>query len=104
MIRIGVVVLRRKAAVDALVEAASGRIDREFSFELFEERLVVRRQTLDLVNVLDGGVGAVGSDLTRGVRKHAQKLLVVALLSWWCGEEGRGGGWKGGKCGGVTTQ
>ena len=71
--------LGRKTRVDALIERASRRIDREFFFILLEKFLVVVRQPINFVKVFHGSVWAMTSNLPCGMRIHTRESFILAL-------------------------
>ena len=71
--------LGRHASIDTFVKGTSRRIDREVLVVLFEKRNVIGRQSLNLVNVLDGVVGTIAGNFARGMRIHAGEIFVFVL-------------------------
>jgi len=76
--------LRRHTSIDALVKGTSRRVDGEILVVLFEHLDVIVGDSFNFVNVLDGVVGTVARNLSRGVGEHARKVHIIALMVVGC--------------------
>jgi hypothetical protein len=68
------------AAVDTLIKDTARWVHGKKFLIVLNHFLVVFRQSLNFINVLDRLVRTVACDLASGMRKHSRKLLIVTLV------------------------